>query len=135
MEAVQSSGATTSLGRTAWLWECTGPPPQHKHQLFPWGTTLEGLWYVTVNCYVTASKCSWKKACASHDTPACPDHLLGLLITTTLNELCTALAHKHVYVKCGCWARKIDSCIKTAVISLQDKNKIMGKDERILKLH
>lgn len=109
--------------------------PQHKWQLFPWGTTLEGLCYVTVNWYVTASKCSWRKACASNDTPACPDHLLGLLTSTTLNELCTVLAHQHVYVKYVCWAREIDSHIKTAERSAQDRKKIMAKDKCILKLH
>lgn len=52
-----------------------GAVPQHQWQLLPWGTTLKGLCYVTVNCYVTASKCSYRKACASN-TPACPDHSL-----------------------------------------------------------
>lgn len=138
MEATQSIASTGSRGGSAILGSHITSEdslavglhramPQHKWQLFPWGTTPEGLCYVTVNWYVTASKCSWRKACASNNTPACPDHLLGLLISTTLNELCTVLAHQHVYVKYVCWAREIDSHIKTAERSAQDKKKYYGK--------
>lgn len=40
--------------------------PQHKWQLFPWGTILKGLPHVSVNCYATASKCSWRKWLCVH---------------------------------------------------------------------